>query len=91
MTTHNQWKQRRNDCTTCDGKKSKKAYTCMKCFKLGKRKRNPINNGEKSLRNDLELQKKMRKRLDEIQKEQSSEERASRIWGRPTEKKNNVR
>ena len=33
-----------NDCPTCDGLKAKNSYTCMECFKLGKRKRNPHNN-----------------------------------------------
>ena len=64
-----------------------KSYTCMKCFKLGKRKRNPVNNGEKSLRHDLELQKKMKQRVAEIQKEMTS--KGIPAW--KDKEKNNVR
>ena len=57
-----------NDCPTCDGLKAKNSYTCMECFKLGKRKRNPHNNGEPSLRHSEELRKKWKEKIEQLKR-----------------------
>ena len=58
------------DCPTCDEKKSKNSFTCMKCFRANKRQRNPINNGEKSFKRDTELQKIWKQKIEELMDEQ---------------------
>ena len=58
-----------NQCPTCDGMKAKNSFTCIRCFKLGKRKRNPHNNGEPTLKRSAELREAFRKRVKELKEE----------------------
>ena len=55
-----------NPCPTCDGEKSKAAVTCMTCFRSGKGKTKAYG---KSPRNDVELRKRLRIRVDQIKEE----------------------
>jgi len=56
-----------NDCPTCEGKKSKSAMTCMKCFRSGIGKRKAYG---KSPRYDTETINKLREVVNKAREEQ---------------------